>query len=88
LFQINFGALVRIRVMEQIPSASFNKIAGHLNVMMGEIKQEEFEAVQGLGSRVQSEFGQLADETSDFHFGLDVYLVLCSKLVFKTPRSV
>ena len=67
---------MRVGMMEQVSAARFNEIARHFNVVMGEIQQEHFETVQGVGTRVKSEFAQFANETHDFHFGFNIDLIL------------
>ena len=76
MYQVDFGALVRVGVVEEVAPARFNQIARHFDVVVGEIQQEHFETEQSVGARVQAELGQLADESDDFHFRLDVDLIL------------
>lgn len=38
-YQVDFGALVRIRLMKQKAAARLHQVAAHLNVVMGKIQQ-------------------------------------------------
>ena len=75
-YQIDFGPLMRVGVVQQVPAARFDKIASHFDVVMGEIEEKQLETVKRFGSRIQSEFRQFADKPGNFHFGLNVYLIL------------
>ena len=75
-YQVDFSALVRVGMVEEVASARFNQIARHFDVVVSEVQQQHLETVQSVGARVQAKLGQLTDETDDFHFGLDVDLVL------------
>jgi len=76
IYQVNFGALVRVGVVEEVAPARLNQVARHFDVVVGEIQQEHLEAVQGISARVQAELGQLADEAYNLHFRLDINLIL------------
>lgn len=75
-YQVDFSALVRVGMVEEVASARFNQIARHFDVVVSEVQQQHLETVESVGARVQAKLGQLTDETDDFHFGLDVDLVL------------
>ena len=75
-YQIDFGSLMRIWMVEQEATTRLKQVACHFYVVMGKIEQKLFEALQCVRSRIHPKFCKFTDKANNFHFGLDVNLIL------------
>jgi len=58
-YQVDSGTVVRIRTTVEVPPASLEKSAGHVNVVMSEVKHQHFQTLEYVRLCVHSKLYQL-----------------------------
>ena len=76
MYQVDFCALVGIWLVKQETPARLKQMTRHFNVMMGKVQQKLFETLQCICAWVHAKFRQLAYKANNFHFCLDINLIL------------
>ena len=64
-----------VRRSEEESSTGLKQSTGHLNVMVGEVKQELLDAEESVSLGEDAELGHFSDESTDLQLGLNVDLV-------------
>ena len=65
---------------EEESSTGLKQRTGHLNVVVGEVKQQLFDTKESVSLGEDAELGHFSDESTDLQLGLNVDLVFLSHM--------